>query len=196
MHSDWIWCKIRFNQMLPAVPPPELLWPHPRPQKEWKITQGPYSHKKHLGSARGGPISSLKYLFCTELVVHWLTFKPSNYFYFTSLPFFLKNLIIFVLLWLTLVILLSSFNHMLQAAEAGAVSPHCSCSLLENTGGSDFLAWYFSDFPLLPSRPAEKVGKTEMTCSLPNINVSSEDVSFWLWYCQKCDICVVCSTVK
>lgn len=49
----------RFDQLLPSSSS-ELLWPHTRPQKEWKITQGPESHKKHLGSTRGGPISSSK----------------------------------------------------------------------------------------------------------------------------------------
>lgn len=48
----------RFNQMHHSSSSSKLLWPAPRPQKEWKITQGPESHKSLLGSARGGPISS------------------------------------------------------------------------------------------------------------------------------------------
>lgn len=84
VEPDARWLNLMQNQLqsnAPCSSSSELLWPHPRPQKEWKITQGPYSHKKHLGSARGVPISSSKYLFCTELVVHWLTFKSSNYFF-------------------------------------------------------------------------------------------------------------------
>lgn len=134
----------RFIQMAPS-PSSDALWPHPRPQKEWKdYTRPRKTLRRRKKRSRFLP---------ERLCCWWSTESASIKVTFVTLLFVWKEPHHFPLVVLSSKPSSSarSSNHMLQAGVCADL--HCSCALAvpEENGGSHFLAGDVSDFPMLRS---------------------------------------------